>query len=241
MNKNTVPLVIVGAALIAVLIFQRRAIAAGVAASTNDEPLDEMPPTGNGNGGTLAAVSAGLAGATKLAGQGTQGGTPAKSPSAAIRTAGAIGAATGVVGWLQAKSNVGRTLAGAQTGAGIAAVAAGAALGAATLGISVGVGAVVGLVAGINKNDTKEARWDFAKGNGYTRDGNGFDKMIRVDLAKVAGVQMAEALWAEAVGRIGRKDNAWNNNWLDRVVRAFRGEQVHAYQNDPTKGANPIL
>src|SRR5262245_2377823 len=125
-----------------------------------------VPPTNVTQGGVVVPPP------QSLGGQGTGGGTPGINPSSlvpstggkvmsptAVRIAGAGVAAGGVFSWLQARSNTARTVSGSQTGAGVA-MTIGGALGPATLGIGAGIGALVGFLGGLNRNDTKEARWD---------------------------------------------------------------------------------
>lgn len=234
------PLLIAGGLLAVAYLLHARSVSTPTPGADNTQVFD---PTGKVSTltGSIPVSLNGLSNVVKLAGQGTSGGTIAGSPSAKASTAARVGGAaiavTGAIEWLKAHSTAGRIVGGTQTGAGIGTTIA-PGLGSA---IGAGIGALVGWASGINANDTKQARWDLIAKLGYTRDGNGFDRAVRVDLATVIGQPIAEALWSEAVGRIGRKDTAWNNHWMERVIHAFQGERVHAYQNDPTKGGQPVI
>lgn len=235
--KRIGPIVgVLAVGVIAWVVFQSRVFA--MPGGVSPVPPTPPPPPPGTTGPTGADVAAGL---VKLAGQATAGGVPGLNPSAtgpnatsstaAVRIAGAGVAATGVLTWLQAHNTPGRIVGGTESGAGLGTTIApgiGTAIGA-------GIGALVGWISSFNANDTKYEREQFAKQTGFAS----FDAMMRA--VGWGTDDLGGALFVEATQRIGRKDRAWNQDWMARILARLQGQQVHAYRDDPTKGAQPII
>lgn len=236
------PIVAVAAVAAILLLAFTRQSSASTARTVLPTPSDTPDPTTPATGGYgPVAVVGSITGVVKLAGQGMGGASSGSGPkpgggsSLAVRLGGAAIAVGGALTWLQAHSTAGRAVGGIQTGAGVGTTIA---PGIGTV-IGAGIGAIAGWISGINANDTKQARWALAKELGWTQNASGFDKMI--DALRAINPALGQAMYNEAVGRIGRKDTAWNNHFMVRMVHALQGELVHAYLTDPTKGGVPVI
>lgn len=201
MTKSTnAVLLAVTAGAVAWFLLSRRVLAGSAPTLTAGGVLqpETRPPITAGTPIPLGSrTTAFVSSITRLAGQGTSGGSTAQNPS----TGGGASTIGKIAGWA---------------------------------GVVGGIVALGAAIVSIRRNDTKLEREEFARQAGFVS----FDAMMRA--VGWGTTNLGGALFVEGTQRIGKKDREWNQDFLTRVSRALYGEVVHAYLNDPTKGAQPV-
>lgn len=116
----------------------------------------------------------------------------------------------------------------ANTGIGTgAAVAAGFGATAALWATGIGAIAAAGLLVWqLNRNDTNNARWQFAEALGMGEGRTGYDTLLRL-LRQVGRDDLAYT----ALNIIGKKDSAANEQWMESVMHALQ-QAINAGQWD---------
>ena len=174
---------------------------------------------GGGGGGTGGGGFGGLT--SLLGGGGKSGGIPGVDPKTGMAATGGGFSLGGSIMGAGAGFGAGFGLGGKYgTGAGVAGgIAGGAGTGFAFGGpVGAGIGAFAGLVGGLiggAKNNTKDARAQFAQQMGF----GSIDDLFAA-LQQKAPDQAGE-LRNRALNVIGKKDTAGNQKWMDDVVKAL--------------------